>query len=85
MVVKDSVIVKVLQENCNKGGSLLFERYYRPLVLFADSLIKDRVYAEDLVQDIFYRFMKEPRRLFKRYFVTNSKFLWYLFRDKGEK
>lgn len=33
----------------------------------------------------FYRFMKEPRRLFKRYFVTNSKFLWYLFRDKGEK
>ena len=59
MVVKDSVIVKVLQENCNKGGSLLFERYYRPLVLVADSLIKDRVYAEDLVQDIFYRFMKE--------------------------
>lgn len=33
----------------------------------------------------FYRFMKEPRRLFKRYFVTNSKFLWYLFRDKVEK
>lgn len=33
----------------------------------------------------FYRFIKEPRRLFKRYFVTNSKFLWYLFRDKGKK
>lgn len=33
----------------------------------------------------FYRFMKEPKRLFKRYFVTNSKFLWYLFRDKGVK
>ena len=31
----------------------------------------------------FYRFIKEPKRLFKRYFVTNSKFLWYLFRDKG--
>ena len=31
----------------------------------------------------FYRFVKEPKRLFKRYFVTNSKFLWYLFRDKG--
>ena len=31
----------------------------------------------------FYRFMKEPRRLFKRYFVTNSKFIWYLFRDNG--
>lgn len=33
----------------------------------------------------FYRFMKEPKRLFKRYFVTNSKFLWYLFREKGVK
>lgn len=33
----------------------------------------------------FYRFMEEPRRLFKRYFVTNSKFLWYLFREKGVK
>ncbi len=32
-----------------------------------------------------YRFMKEPKRLFKRYFVTNSKFLWYLFREKGVK
>ena len=31
----------------------------------------------------FYRFMREPRRLFKRYFVTNSKFIWYLFRDNG--
>ncbi len=30
----------------------------------------------------FYRLMKEPRRLFKRYFVTNSKFLWYLSKEK---
>lgn len=30
----------------------------------------------------FYRFMKEPRRLFKRYLVTNTKFLWYLIKDK---
>ena len=25
-----------------------------------------------------YRLLKEPRRLFKRYLVTNSKFIWYL-------
>ena len=30
-----------------------------------------------------YRLSKEPKRLFKRYFVTNIKFLWYLFKDKG--
>lgn len=27
----------------------------------------------------FYRLCKEPKRLFKRYLVTNSKFIWYLF------
>lgn len=30
----------------------------------------------------FYRFIMEPKRLFKRYFVTNSKFIWYLMWDK---
>lgn len=29
-----------------------------------------------------YRFSKEPRRLFKRYFVTNSKFIYYVLRDR---
>ncbi|WP_317316000.1 WecB/TagA/CpsF family glycosyltransferase [Amedibacillus dolichus] len=33
----------------------------------------------------FYRLAKEPGRLFKRYFVTNTKFLWYLFKEKGVK
>lgn len=59
MVIKDSVIIQALQKNCNTGGDLLFDRYYKPLVLFADSLITDRVFAEDLVQEVFYRFMKE--------------------------
>lgn len=30
----------------------------------------------------FYRFCKEPKRLFKRYFITNSKFIYYNWRDK---
>lgn len=29
----------------------------------------------------FYRFLKEPGRLWKRYLITNSVFLWYLFRE----
>lgn len=28
-----------------------------------------------------YRLLKEPRRLFKRYFITNSKFILYLIKD----
>lgn len=30
----------------------------------------------------FYRWMKEPKRLFKRYFVTNAKFIYYVIKDK---
>ena len=29
-----------------------------------------------------YRVIQEPRRMWKRYLVTNSKFAWYLFREK---
>ena len=25
----------------------------------------------------FYRFLKEPKRMFKRYFVDDMKFFWY--------
>jgi exopolysaccharide biosynthesis WecB/TagA/CpsF family protein len=29
-----------------------------------------------------YRLFQDPARLFKRYFVTNTKYLWYSLRDK---
>ena len=29
----------------------------------------------------FYRVLQEPRRMWKRYLVTNSKFAWMLLRD----
>ena len=32
-----------------------------------------------------YRWSKEPKRLFKRYVETNSKFVFYLIREKVEK
>ncbi len=32
----------------------------------------------------FYRFSKEPKRLFRRYIISNSKFLWYLMWDKKD-
>ncbi|WP_306671137.1 WecB/TagA/CpsF family glycosyltransferase [Endozoicomonas sp. SESOKO1] len=30
----------------------------------------------------FYRIVQEPRRMWKRYLVTNSKFAWYLLWEK---
>ena len=46
-------------------------------------------WMQDLSLEWLYRLMQEPRRLFKRYFVTNTKFLFYQFahiqRKKGKK
>ena len=42
-------------------------------------------WMQDMSLEWFYRFMKEPRRLFKRYAVTNTKFLWYLMTNKKVK
>lgn len=30
----------------------------------------------------FYRFLQEPRRMWKRYLVTNSLFMWYMLKEK---
>lgn len=35
-------------------------------------------WMQDIGLEWFFRFMKEPRRLFKRYLVTNSKFIVYM-------
>ena len=30
----------------------------------------------------FYRILQEPRRMWKRYLITNSKYIWLLFKEK---
>ena len=35
------------------------------------------MWMQNMCLEWFYRFLQEPKRLFKRYFVTNSKFIWY--------
>lgn len=42
-------------------------------------------WMQKLSLEWFYRFIQEPRRLFKRYAVTNSKFIWYLVTKKRPK
>lgn len=58
MMIGTEEILRVLNEDNNKGFNLLFDRFYRPLVVFADSFIKDIPSSEDIVQDIFYSFIK---------------------------
>lgn len=39
-------------------------------------------WMQDVGLEWFYRFLKEPRRLFRRYLVTNSKFIWLTIKNK---
>lgn len=38
-------------------------------------------WMQDISMEWFYRFLKEPRRLFKRYAITNTKFIYYILRN----
>ena len=58
MGVSDSEILTAFQRNMNEGGKLLFQRYYRPLVLFSGSMLDDCSFPEDIVQEVFYQFIK---------------------------
>jgi len=42
------------------------------------------MWMQNIGMEWFYRFLKEPKRLFKRYFITNTKFIVYSFNDRSE-
>lgn len=69
-------ILALLIQNSEKGGRLLFQRYYKPLVLFAGTFLKDDFFAEDVVQDLFYHFIKN--QLYKQ--IEPEALTSYLFR-----
>lgn len=75
--MKDSYILETLQKNRNAGGELLFKRYYKPLVSFANTIISDPIYAEDLVQEVFYHFIRGEVYLK----ITPEVLATYLFRS----
>ncbi|MBD3843043.1 MAG: WecB/TagA/CpsF family glycosyltransferase [Campylobacterales bacterium] len=40
------------------------------------------VWMQNAGLEWFYRFLQEPRRMWKRYLVTNSLFIWYMLKEK---
>ena len=58
MQISDDEILTAFARSVDEGGKLLFRRYYKPLVLFSGSLLNDDVYTEDMVQDVFYHFIR---------------------------
>lgn len=59
MLFSDKDILIAFERNTDEGGRMLFERYYRPLVLFSGSFMDDSEFPEDIVQDVFYQFIKQ--------------------------
>ena len=55
MQESDADILKWLEAGNSRGMTALFDRYYRPLVLFADQLLHDIAWAEDVVQETLIR------------------------------
>ena len=51
MMLTDSQIIDLLRAGKRDGMDALFDRYYKPLVVFADGFVHDLFEAEDIVQE----------------------------------
>ena len=48
----------------------------------ADNIKRAPIWMQKCNMEWFYRLLQEPNRLFKRYLVTNTKFIYYLMKNK---
>lgn len=55
----DAVALKKCRQNNPQGLKMLFDRYYKPLVIFASGYTRDTETAEDLVQQAFIKFWEQ--------------------------
>ncbi len=53
MNFSEKSVIEIIRDDKDRGIKLLFDHYYRPLVLYADEFLNDLVAAEDLVQEMF--------------------------------
>ena len=53
--------------------------------VLAGTVSEAPVWMQNLCLEWFYRFLQEPKRLFKRYITSIPKFLWYKCTKKGPK
>lgn len=58
---KDFEICSLLRKRKMEGMELLFTSYYKPLVVWADTFLRDVACAEDLVQDFFLKLWEAGR------------------------
>lgn len=55
----DAQLLAGLKENSHRSYSILFQTYYKDLVLFAGTMMRDKSTCEDIVQNIFLKLWNE--------------------------
>ncbi|PCH70694.1 MAG: RNA polymerase sigma-70 factor [Bacteroidales bacterium] len=73
MKITDKHILYTLDTNKNNGLKLLFDRYYKPLCVFAIKYVYDLNLSEDIVQEVFIKIWE------KKEFHTQMNLSAYLF------
>jgi RNA polymerase sigma-70 factor (ECF subfamily) len=74
MIYTDSDILSKLKSGNESGLEVLFDRYYKPLVVFSIKFVDSLDAAEDIVQDFFIRFWED-----KKFLQVNESLKSYLF------
>lgn len=73
-MIQDQHILSSFAEDDKMGIKVLFDKYYRPLCVYAMKFIDDLQVAEDIVQEVFIKFWEE-----KRYKTITGSLKNYLF------
>ena len=74
MVITDDNIMKLLKAQNEDGLKKLFNRYYKPLVIYSVKFVDSLFIAEDIVQDFIIHMWKD-----KKYYNINESLKSYLF------
>lgn len=62
-IEEDKELLSLLKQDDEKGLELIFDRYYKYLVVTAYKMLNDDHQARDLVQDVFFKFWEKRNEL----------------------
>ena len=71
----DNYLLQLIRQGDCMSFTTLFKKYYKVLVLFAHSFVKDKDVAEDLVQSFFCKLWEDRLTMAK---ITNCKNYFYI-------
>lgn len=74
-----------IHENIHRSGSPVMIGVGGSFDVYAGKSKRAPKWLQQIGFEWFYRFLQEPRRLFRRYFIGNSLFIWHLLKAKFSK